>query len=287
MSYKLIMALAGGGPEDDETMAFAAALAVQHGAVAHVLPIHPDAAVDLMALGMTLGAPLSPDVKHALSEYRRDCQRRVEAAARGAAAAADLVYGDGEGGPRMVVHPHGVVPAEDLARALVLADLVVIGQGYLRGPGRDGRVLGQVLLDQRAPVLIARGKPDRLSGRVAVAWNGSVEAGRAVHAALPLIAMGSDLLLLQSARGVVEPDGATGMTQLNDWLRLHGVGTGRPVPVTGPSAGEALIKGTRDHDVGLLVAGAWGHSRLREAILGGATRAFLDDVDGPSLLLAH
>lgn len=287
MSYKLIMALAGGGPEDAETLAFAAALAVQHGAVAHVLPIHPDAAVDLLALGMTLGTALSPEMKQALSEAQGSCQQRIDTAARAAAAAVDLTFGDGEGGPRMVVHPHSVTPAEDLALALVLADLVVIGQGYLRGPGRDGRILGQVLLDQRAPVLIARGKPDRLSGRVAVAWNGSVEAGRAVHGALPLIAMGSDLILLQSARGEVSPNGATGMVPLNSWLRLHGVGSGRPVPVTGPSVEEALVKGAGDHDVGLLVAGAWGHSRLREAIFGGATRAFLDDVDGPSLLLAH
>jgi nucleotide-binding universal stress UspA family protein len=37
----------------------------------------------------------------------------------------------------------------------------------------------------------------------------------------------------------------------------------------------------------LLVAGAWGHSRLREAVFGGATRTFLACKDGPSLLLAH
>jgi len=287
VSYKLIMALAGGGPEDAETLAFAAALAVQHRAVAHVLPIHPDAAVDLVALGLTLGAPLSPEVTQVLAEASDDCQGRIETAARDAAAAVDLVLGDGEGGPRLVVHPHSVMPTEDLARALVLADLVIIGQGFLRGPGRDGRVLGQVLLDQRTPLLIARGRPDRLAGRVAIAWNGSVEAGRAAHGALPLIAMGSDLILLQCPRGDVEPDGITGMAALNAWLRLHGAGSGRPVPVTGPSAGAALVKGARDHDVGLLVAGAWGHSRLREAIFGGATRALLDDTDGPSLLLAH
>ena len=287
MSYKLIMALAGGGPEDAGTLAFAAALAVQHGAVAHVLPIHPDAAVDLVALGLTLGAPLSPEVTHSLSEAQGDCQRRIDTVARDAATAVDLVFGDGAGGPRMIVHPHSVTPAGELARAMVLADLVVIGQGYLRGPGRDGRVLGQVLLDQRAPLLIARGKPERLAGRVAIAWDGSPEAGRAVRGALPLIAMASELLLLQCPKGLDPTDPAPEMAPLNAYLHLHGVGTGRPVPVTGPSAEDALVKGAHDHDVGLLVAGAWGHSRLREAIFGGATRAFLDDVDGPSLLLAH
>ena len=190
MSYKLIMALAGGGPEDAETLTFAAALAVQHGAVVQVLPIHPDAAVDLIALGMTLGTVLSPEMQQSLSEAQSHCQARIDTAARAAAGAVDLAFGDGADGPRMIVHPHSTMPVEDLARALVLADLVVIGQGYLRGPGRDGRVLGQVLLDQRVPVLIARGQPERLTGRIAIAWNGSVEAGRAVHGALPLIARG-------------------------------------------------------------------------------------------------
>lgn len=287
MSYKLIMALAGGGPEDAGTLAFAAALAVQHGALVQVLPIHPDPAVDLIALGLTLGTTLSPEMKQTLSEAQGQCQSRIETAARTAAGAVDLAFGDGEGGPRMVVRPHGTLPPGDLARALVLADLVVIGQGYLRGPGRDGRVLGQILLDQRVPVLIARGRPERLTGRIAIAWNGSVEAGRAVHGALPLIAMGSDLILLQSARGETPTDGPAGIDRLNGWLDLHGAGPGRPVPVTGPSVEAALVQAARDHDVGLLVAGAWGHSRLREAVFGGATRAFLDDVDGPSLLLAH
>ncbi len=287
MSYKLIMALAGGGPEDAETLTFAAALAVQHGAVVQVLPIHPDAAVDLIALGMTLGTVLSPEMQQSLSEAQSHCQARIDTAARAAAGAVDLAFGDGADGPRMIVHPHSTMPVEDLARALVLADLVVIGQGYLRGPGRDGRVLGQVLLDQRVPVLIARGQPEQLTGRIAIAWNGSVEAGRAVHGALPLIARGSDLILLQSGRGELAADGATGIDRLNSWLHLHGAGPGRPVPVTGPSVEAALVQGARDHDVGLLVAGAWGHSRLRQAIFGGATRAFLDDADGPSLLLAH
>ncbi|WP_339914358.1 universal stress protein [uncultured Brevundimonas sp.] len=287
MSYKLIMALAGGGPGDDQTLAFAAGLAARHGAVARVLPIHHDATIDLVALGMTLGAPLSPEAIEALSESERDCQHRIETGARSAARTADIVYGDGDGAPRILVHPHAVRPSLALVRTMALADLVVIGQTYLQGAGYGTEVLGQILLQQRSPVLIARGGPERLAGQAAIAWDGSAEAGRAVRSALPLIAMASGLMLLQYPEGLDDPATAPETASLNAYLRLHGVGTGRPVAVAGRSAGEALVEGAQDEGVDLLVAGAWGHSRLREAIFGGATRAFLEDTDGPCLLLAH
>jgi len=53
-----------------------------------------------------------------------------------------------------------------------------------------------------------------------------------------------------------------------------------------PGAG-ALMAAGEGKQAGLGVAGAWGHSRLRETVFGGATRSFLRGKDGPSLLLAH
>jgi nucleotide-binding universal stress UspA family protein len=51
--------------------------------------------------------------------------------------------------------------------------------------------------------------------------------------------------------------------------------------------GTALVQAASRLKAGLIVAGAWGHTRLREAVFGGATRTLLDAVNGPSLLLAH
>ena len=51
--------------------------------------------------------------------------------------------------------------------------------------------------------------------------------------------------------------------------------------------GPVLVDAARDLGAALLVSGAYGHSRLAEAIFGGATHAFLKAGDGPHLLIAH
>ncbi|MGZ9113087.1 MAG: universal stress protein, partial [Brevundimonas sp.] len=148
-------------------------------------------------------------------------------------------------------------------------------------------MLSQALLSDRAPVLIARGDPDRLAGAAAIAWDGSPQAGRAVRAALPLLAGASTIHVLQCVttldRQTADPD----IDMLNAYLTLHGVGAGVATLVEGQDEGAALIAAAQAMEAGLLVAGAWGHSRLRETVFGGATRSFLGRKDGPGLLLAH
>lgn len=286
MSLKRILALASGGAGDPSALAFAAALAGQHGAVVEVLPVYPDSAVDMVSLGLTLGATLSREAVEELAAAERTMQGRVETAARRAANEADVVYGPGDGAPRLSVLTRGLRPALALSRHAALADLVVVAQeGVDDGPVRD--FLNQALLADRAPVLVARGDPDRLSGPAAIAWDGSPQAGRAVRAALPLLAMASAIHVLQCVstldRQTADPD----IDLLNAYLRLHGVGEGVATLFEGENEGAILIAAAEGKQAGLFVAGAWGHSRLRETVFGGATRSFLGRPDGPSLLLAH
>lgn len=286
MSLKRILTLASGGAGDPSALAFAAWLAGQHHSVVEVIPVYPDSVADMIALGMTLGAALSRDAVEALAAAERELQDRIETAGRRAAKGADVVFGAGEGAPRLSVHTRGLRPALALTRHAALADLVVVAQeDVLTGPGKD--LLGQALLADRAPVLVARGDPDRLAGPAAVAWDGSPQAGRAVRAALPLLAMASAVHVLQCVtsldRQAADPD----IDLLNAYLRLHGVGAGVATLVEGPDEGAALVAAAEAGRAGLLVAGAWGHSRLRETVFGGATRSFLGRKDGPALLLAH
>jgi nucleotide-binding universal stress UspA family protein len=286
MSLKRILALASGGAGDPSALAFAAWLAGQHDAVVEVVPTYPDSAVDMISLGMALGATLSPDAVEELAAAEREMQNHIEAAARRAANEADVVFGAGDGAPRLSVLTRGLRPGLAVSRHAALADLVVIAQEDLETePGKA--LLGQALLADRAPVLVARGDPDRLSGPAAIAWDGSPQAGRAVRAALPLLAMASAIDVIQCVssldRQAAEPD----IDLLNDYLRLHGVGVGVATLVEGYDEGAALIAAAEARQAGLLVAGAWGHSRLRETVFGGATRSFLGHKAGPSLLLAH
>lgn len=286
MSLKRILALASGGEDDATALAFAAWLAGQHDAVVEVVPTYPDSAVDMISLGMALGATLSPEALEEVTAAERHLQSHIEIAARNAASRADIVFGAGEGAPRLAVLTRGLRPALALARHSALADLVVLAQESLHaGPGRD--LLAQTLLTDRAPVLVARGNPDRLAGPVAIAWDGSPQAGRAVRAALPLLAMSSAIHVLQCVTTLNQRAADPDVGLLNDYLRLHGVGAGVATLVEGHDAGAALIAAAEVSEAGLLVAGAWGHSRLRETVLGGATRSFLNRTEGPSLLLAH
>lgn len=286
MSLKRILALASGGAGDPSVLAFAASLAGQHDSVVEVLPVYPDTAADLIALGMTLGAALPPETVEELSAAEQDIHGSIEAAARRAANEADVVFGAGDGAPRLSVLTRGLRPTLALSRHTALADLVVIAQDGLQGvPGQD--LLNQTLLTDRAPVLIVRGDPERLAGPVAIAWNGSPQAGRAVRAALPLLAMASAVHVLQCVTRLEHEAADPDIDRLNAYLKLHGVGAGVATLVEGGDEGAALIAAAEAKGTGLLVAGAWGHSRLRETVFGGATRTFLRQKDGPSLLLAN
>lgn len=286
MSLKRILALASGGAGDRTSLAFTAWLAGQHDAVAEVVPVYPDSAIDMIALGMTLGATLSRDAIEELAAAERSLQDRIESATQKAADAADVVFGAGEGAPRLSVLTRGLRPALALSRHAALADLVVLAREDIdSGPVED--LLGQALLADRAPVLLVRGDPDRLSGPAAIAWDGSPQAGRAVRAALPLLAMASAIHVLQCVSSVdrlaTDPD----IDLLNAYLRLHGVGAGVSTLLEGGDEGATLLAAAESKQAGLFVAGAWGHSRLRETVFGGATRSFLGRKDGPNLLLAH
>ncbi len=286
MSLKRILALASGGAGDPSVLAFSAWLAGQHDAVVEVVPVYADSAVDMVTLGLALGATLSRDAFEELAEAERTMQGRIEVAARGSATSADVVYGAGEGAPRLSVLTRGLRPALALSRNAALADLVVIAQEGLK-EGLVEDLLSQALMGDRAPVLIARGDPDRLSGPAAIAWDGSPQAGRAVRAALPLLAMASAIHVLQCVSSLDQQAGDPDIDLLNAYLKLHGVGAGVATLVEGEDEGAVLLAAAEGKQVGLFVAGAWGHTRLRETVFGGATRSFLRRKDGPSLLLAH
>lgn len=171
---------------------------------------------------------------------------------------------------------------ELLARAR-LADLIVTPQPKPEGAmaitpsGFDAAVL---LLEAGRPVLIAPpvGGTPALS-RIAFAWNGSKEAAHALAAALPIMYQADRVSVMVSAKTEPGP--------LLDYLALHGVRTAPPVVIDAGSseAGAALLAAARNEAADLLVMGAYGRSRLREMILGGATLDVLRHATMPVMLM--
>ena len=287
MTLGRMIAIAGGGDEDEQTLRLAAALASRHDAMVEILPVYPGAAVDLITLGLTLSAFPSRAAVDETEAAHQAIGRRVEAAARRAAGEQDVVFGPGPDAPRLALAPREADPLRAVSKAATLCDLAILGQAYLEGPGGDGALLARLLFDDRTPVLVGRGPALSLDTAV-IAWDGGAQAGRAIRAAVPILRRAARILVLQREAGLDPWMADPGLERLNAYLGAHGVGAGRAIPASeAGEQGEALLQGARDAGADLLVAGAFGHARLRETIFGGATRTFLKASDGPSLLLAH
>lgn len=196
------------------------------------------------------------------------------------------------------------VPAEfiaarslDIAAATTLArvsDLVIAGQPDLRdtaayvGEGFPSRFV----LEVSRPVLFTpHGFPVGADfEHVMVAWNGSREATRALFDALPLLQAARRVTLLTVLRGD-SPWPAGGPVPAPDvraLLQRHGVDARLLENAGGEDAGNWLLARATDLEdpADLLVAGAYGHSRLSELMLGGVTRTLLGQTTLP-LLLSH
>lgn len=169
-------------------------------------------------------------------------------------------------------------------------DLVVLPQPYGEGRGHDLEAITEAALFNGAvPVLIV---PDGAElpakfERIVIAWNESAEALRAIRAALPFL-KAADLVSIaiidppQHGPERSDPGGA-----LSQMLARHGVRAEVSVLAkTMPRVSDILNRHVRDKDAELVVMGAYGHSRFRESILGGATRHMLEVAEVP-VLMAH
>lgn len=182
------------------------------------------------------------------------------------------------------------VLTELVAQHARFADLVVLPQPYGEGMGVTAEtVVEAALFEGQVPVLIVpeAGLANPLPKRVVVAWNQSNEALAAVRRALPLLqaADSVNIAVIDPPSTSAERSDPGGM--LCQFLVRHGVKAEVSVLAkTLPRVSDVLIRHIRDLDADLLVMGAYGHSRFREAILGGATRNMLEQAEVP-VLMAH
>lgn len=170
------------------------------------------------------------------------------------------------------------------------ADLTVVSQVDPNESTPPSMLLPQdVLLQSGRPMLVLPYAGDRTiapAARILVGWNASREAARAMHDALPLLKAASrvEVVVFETPECVELAHGQVPGADIGLWLARHGVAVeARYVPAK-VGAGEALLSYAADMDADLIVAGGYGHSRLREAVLGGVTRTLLRSSPVPALL---
>lgn len=171
------------------------------------------------------------------------------------------------------------------------ADLVVVGQEDPEGEQpAAGVIIERVLFSSGRPVLIVpfAGRFETLGRRVLIGWNASRESTRAVHDALPLLARAeaATVFSVNPRRG---PDGHGEVPGADIALHLarHGIKVEAAQTVSAEvGEGDVLLNQAADMAADLLVMGAYGHSRMREFVMGGVTRTILQRMTVP-VLMSH
>jgi len=170
------------------------------------------------------------------------------------------------------------------------ADLVILGQVNPdhRLPPEGRQLVEDVLMTSGRPILVIPyiGRFETVGSRILVGWNNSREAARAVNDALPLLAKATSVVVLEASPRKSATDDVTS-AGLTRHLTRHGINaeTSRTVLVD-TSAPDLLLNYAADLGADLLVIGGYGHSRVRELVLGGVTHELLRHMTLP-VLMSH
>lgn len=177
-----------------------------------------------------------------------------------------------------------------VARRARFADLVVMPSPY--GENRaveDEAAVEAALFDGGAPLLIMPEGVDANSvgSRVVIAWNQGAEALSAIRGAMPLLQAAESVNIAIIDPPQHGPDRSDPGGMVSQMLAHHGVKTEISVLAkTMPRISEVLSRHVQDIGADMVVMGAYGHSRFREAILGGATRNTLENTK-VAVFMAH
>ncbi len=169
------------------------------------------------------------------------------------------------------------------------ADMTIVGQADPEAGGGSLRVLPEhLLLGVGRPILVVpyAGTFQTVGERVLVAWNSSRAATRAVNDALPLLQKATKVTVLTiNPQGGVSGEGEVPGADLALHLSRHGVKAEASwLKTDDVKVAAMLLSCASDLQADLIVMGGYGHSRMREIVLGGSTREILQAMTVPTLM---
>ena len=217
-------------------------------------------------------AAAMPVIKENAEKLRADIERELEH----------------EGVPWDWRFTYGIAPHR-LLEASPLADIVIVGPSETGTASGPSALVGDLVMKARAPVLVVPGdcKSLDVGAPMLVAWNGSAEAAHALRAAVPLLACSCKVTLASIAEPADKGRYDMPSTEGAKYLSRHGVECEIvEIPRGEASIADALFSAAQMRECGLMVMGAYGHSRLAEMLLGGVTRRTLSEPQMP-ILMAH
>jgi nucleotide-binding universal stress UspA family protein len=169
------------------------------------------------------------------------------------------------------------------------ADLIVVGQTGPETTATPSDLPETVALATGRPVLVVPFIGAEPPGSVVLlCWNASREAARAAADALPVLKAAQQVIVLVvSPTASAEGHGAEPGADVAAWLARHGVRvTVQRDMAPDADVGGVILSRAADHGADLIVMGIYGHSRMREMVLGGASRTLLASMTVP-VFMSH
>jgi nucleotide-binding universal stress UspA family protein len=164
-------------------------------------------------------------------------------------------------------------------------DLIVAASGVVMEELKA--IAEQALLRTRRPVLLAPARSQgALTDPAMIAFDESPECWHAITAAVPFLAKAASVQVVSVDRDAARRQASH--AEVLAYLACHGIAAkSRTVEPHGGSIGDTLLSIAGEEGIGLVVMGAYSHSRLREMLLGGVTRHMLQNAAARPILLAH
>lgn len=280
MSYKTILVSLNEVGRIAELVAAAVTLGRETGA--HVSGLYVIPAVQVYP---SVGFEAAPQVFEGNRTFFKDNAQRMKQAFE------DAMRREGLPHDFHLLDARTPVIAEEVIAVGRSADLVVVSAtnpDEITGVERD--FVEQVVMAVGRPVVVlpAQGDARIALNEIVIGWDGGREASRAAFDALPLLKLAGKVRVVR-----IDPQkdpglrGSVAGADLAETLSRHGIkAEAQGYPTDGLDEGQALMRCAEDCGAGLIVMGAYGHSRLAEFIFGGATRFVLTRMARP-VLMSH
>jgi nucleotide-binding universal stress UspA family protein len=289
MPIKMILVPMLGGESDGPALEAAGLLAKRSDAHLDAVFVHRD---HLAVIGAQMGESISRDRIDSLINTERKEFESSRYAARSRFDAWCSATGfeikdrpDTAGTPSAAFSEIIGEPAEIIGKRGRTADVISITRvGDVKKADYSAILEASLLHSGRLVLQVPPQDPTEIGKTVAIAWNGSKEASRAVALALPLLETVESAVVIA---GVSDYLTVEEVNELVDSLAWHGVNvTARTFTIADGSVSDQLQAEARAAGADTILLGAYGHSRLREMIFGGVTAGILDGAGMP-VLMAH
>ena len=288
MTIVKILAPLTGGARDHIVLASAFAAAKSFNAHVATLFVRPDATEAVPFYGESVSAAVMQEIADATKSASDEAIKIARASLLAAVKEAGATIQDV---PQIMDAPTASFEevtgnfADQVTLAARLSDLVVFGA--LKEGDRPGltEAFEATLLETGRPVLLsAHAAPTTFcKKKISVAWNDSVAAAHAVTASLPFLKCSEAVEIISVTRGKDEPIGSSSVCA---YLKLHGVlATERKVDGGARPIADVLLEAASHGGASMLVAGGYGHNRLREMFFSGVTRQVVSHAEIPVFLV--